>query len=192
MPTPCENRGGASASVRAGGPSRGRTRRRYTTPYGAYRSPNTAPTANTSSCAASSQALPVIRTTASTMVVITAPNRGPRGSMSMVMLLAISRPLSSAAAVPRRVVAAPGSAGRGAARSGDQGSRTRTDGGGDVAEVDGAPLGQHLRGQGHHEPDGIRAESGCHSRLPCGPGPWATDPSAAITSALRGRPTARP
>ena len=60
-------------------------------PYGAYRSPNRAPMANTSNCAPSSQALPVISTTASTMVVITAPNLGPRGSISMVMLLAMSR-----------------------------------------------------------------------------------------------------
>ena len=59
-------------------------------PYGAYRSPNRAPMANTTSCAPSSQALPVISTTASTMVVMTAPNRGPRGSMSIVMLLAMS------------------------------------------------------------------------------------------------------
>jgi hypothetical protein len=42
------------------------------------------------------------------MVVIAAPNRGPRGSMSMVMLLAISNPLSSAVAAPPRVIAAPG------------------------------------------------------------------------------------
>src|ERR1035441_6592343 len=91
MPTPCANRGGASASVRAGGPSLGRTSRRYRRPYGAYRNPASAPTANTTSCAASSQILPVIRTTASTITVIAAPNLGPRGSISTVVLLATER-----------------------------------------------------------------------------------------------------
>src|SRR5580700_5530831 len=92
MPTPCANLGGASASVWAGGPSRGRMNRRYTMPYGAYRSPARAPVANTSSCAASSQALPVISTSASTTTVITAPNLGPRGSMSMLMLPSREKP----------------------------------------------------------------------------------------------------
>jgi len=65
--------------------------------------------------------------------------------MSMVMLLAMSRLLSSAAAAPPRLLRAPDPGDRGAAKSGDQDGRRRTDGGSDVAEVDGTPLGQHLR-----------------------------------------------
>src|SRR6201999_1159113 len=132
MPTPWEKRGGASGSVRVGGPSRGRTRCRYTRPYGAYRSPASAPMANTASCTPSSQALLVSRTTARTTVVITAPNRGPRGSMSMVVLLAAgtgrlrSDPDGRA---PLEPMGAPRGSGW-----------TGTDRGGDVAEVDGTPL----------------------------------------------------
>src|SRR5262249_31446569 len=68
----------------------------------------------------------------------------------------------------------------------------RTDRGGDVAEIDGTPLGQHLRCRGGHEPDAMRARPDCHGHFPpvCLVG-LTTPPSAAITSALRGRPTAR-
>src|ERR1700761_4022994 len=89
MPTPWEKRGGASGSVLDGGPSRGRTRERKTSPYGAYRSPASAPTANTSVWAASSQPAAACetpdrtRTTATTSVVMAAPNRGARESMGV-------------------------------------------------------------------------------------------------------------
>ena len=45
--------------------------------------PNTTATANTSACAASSHPLLVIRTTANTTVVMSAPKRGPLGSISI-------------------------------------------------------------------------------------------------------------
>ena len=80
-PTVCANRGGAGSSSSSGGPSRGRTACRYTQEYGDRRTPNRLPIANTTTCAASSQALPVSTTTASTTVVIPAAKRGPRGSM---------------------------------------------------------------------------------------------------------------
>src|SRR6266516_6419789 len=67
----------------------------------------------------------------------------------------------------------------------------RTDRGGDVAEIDGTPLGQQLRVPGH-ESDAMRARPGCHGHSASA---WAagliTLPSAAITSAWRGTPTAR-
>src|SRR5258708_34807579 len=44
----------------------------------------TVATATTRACAASSHTLPVIRTTAKTAVVISAPKRGPLGSMSIL------------------------------------------------------------------------------------------------------------
>src|SRR4029077_16721583 len=73
----------------------------------------------------------------------------------------------------------------------------RTDRGSDVAEIDGTPLSQHLRGRGGHESDAMRARQYCHGHaasadaaIPPEAG-WITLPSAAITSALRGAPTAR-
>src|SRR5712691_8052571 len=45
--------------------------------------PRNAPEAKTSACAASSQTLPVIRTITKTTRVISAPNRGPLGSISI-------------------------------------------------------------------------------------------------------------
>ena len=87
-----------------------------------------------------------------------------------------------------------------------------------MAEIDSTPLGQRLRRPGDHAPDAMRAQSGCHShgRSYCrygrptwsnvgrrhghsppadavtpGAGGSITLPSAAITSALRGRPAAR-
>src|SRR4029077_17139047 len=70
----------------------------------------------------------------------------------------------------------------------------RTDRGGDVAEIDGTPLGQQLRRPGH-ESDAMRARAGCHGHsasavIPDEAG-LITLPSAAITSAWRGTPTAR-
>src|ERR1017187_5966460 len=192
MPTPCANRGGASASVRAGGPSLGRTSRRYRRPYGAYRNPASAPTANTTSCAASSQILPVIRTTASTITVIAAPNLGPRGSISTVVLLATERLPPGRVAAPAHLDIA-GAVISDARRQRIQGlwqQGTRTDSCSDVAKVDSTPLGQRLRCPGGHEPDAMRARSGCHSH---GVSYFRsiTAASAAITSALRGRPAAR-
>src|SRR5258708_2478476 len=46
--------------------------------------PKTVATAKTRACAASSHTLPVIRTTAKTTVVISAPKRGPLGSMAIL------------------------------------------------------------------------------------------------------------
>src|SRR5690606_18767653 len=80
-PTACANRGGASSSRSAGGPRRGCTATRYSAPEGENRSPNNAPAANTTACAASNGHQLVISTTASTTVVIPAANRGPRGSI---------------------------------------------------------------------------------------------------------------
>ena len=51
------------------------------TPYGAYRRPANAPTANTTAWTATSTPLPVSRATARTTVVTQAPKRGPRTSI---------------------------------------------------------------------------------------------------------------
>src|SRR5215831_20099700 len=119
---------------------------------------------------------------------MTALNLGPRGSISMFELLA-TRWLSL---LRHR----PGLIGQGKARaSGQRGPRT--DRGRDVAEIDGTPLGQHLRGRGDHESDAMRAQPYCHGHSPpaCrvtpGRAGWITVPSAAITSALRGSSAAR-
>jgi hypothetical protein len=85
----------------------------------------------------------------------------------MLELLAAER-----ACLPCRVTAPGSPASRG--RRGQQstapenpvsGQRgTLTDGGSDVAEINGTPLGQRLRRPGDHEPDAMRAQSGCHSQ----------------------------
>src|SRR5271154_3951476 len=160
------------------------------TPYGAYRSPANAPIANTTACTASSQPLCVTSTTASTRVVIIAPNLGPRGSISTGVLLAAE----SGNAGPACQMGILGS-GHGAG----------TDRCGDVAEIHCPPLRQHFFCPPGHDPDTMRPRLGCH--LPDlqevfpvlsikvvevveGPGSM-TWPSAAITSAFLGSPDAR-
>src|SRR2546430_14758776 len=135
---------------------------------------------------------------------MTALSRGPRGSISMPELLAPKR-LSWLSHGPELTGRAPGQRNT-APETRLSGQRApRTDRGGDVAEIDGTPLGQHLRGRGGHESDAMRARQRCHgqgchgqgchghsaSAMVPGEAGRITLPSAAITPALRGTPTAR-
>src|SRR6266576_5524883 len=118
---------------------------------------------------------------------MTALNRVPRGSISMPELLATKR-LSWLSHGPELTGRAPGQRNT-APETRLSGQRApRTDRGGDVAEIDGTPLGQHLRGREGHESDAMRARQCCHGHSASAMVPGAagriTLPSAAITSAL--------
>src|ERR1700760_1039106 len=127
-----------------------------------------APTANTSVWASSNHMLVVTRARASTTVVMTAANLGPLASMSMAVLLAADelprnftlvtaeapgqpgasgRDAPSWAGVSSGAVARPGGPAVGSGRCPHAAVRgPPTQRGGHPAEIDGAPLGQHLRG----------------------------------------------
>src|SRR5437773_4656854 len=127
---------------------------------------------------------------------MTALSLGPRGSISMPELLATKR-LSWLSRGPGLTGRAPGQQNT-APEIRLSGQRApRTDRGGDVAEIDGTPLGQHLRGRGGHESDAMRARQYCHgqgchghsaSAMVPGEAGRITLPSAASTSAWRGTP----
>ncbi|MDT7537568.1 MAG: hypothetical protein QOI82_1153 [Actinomycetota bacterium] len=80
-PTACANCGGLLSSSSVGGLFGMRFQ------IAAYGERPVAPSANTTACASSSQALPVTSTTASTAEVIHAANRGPRESIKAGSLM---------------------------------------------------------------------------------------------------------
>src|SRR5579859_2301155 len=194
MPTAWANRGGGSSSSSAGGPSLGLTSHLKIIPYGAYRSPRPAPTANTRAWAASSHPLPVMRTRASTMADIVAPNRAPLGSIFICHTpFALTRRLCPANRqaeitgvhrdalrlmhkptdkIGNPVLIRRNLAPSASARLGTQRRR-------DAAEIDRTPSGQQPLAGTNHVPDAMCGSLGCHRA------PFRTIDDHENTSALR-------